>query len=104
MKTVKLLDDVNVDFQKEHTQSPKKITWEKLVKEAMALHNETMDDVVSMNCNPKQLRKRFYEGYGEEHDASGFTLWTKNRVYFPVCCEGYEYVGSAQRNPSSVVG
>ena len=35
--------------------------------------------------------------------GDGSTAWTKTRVFFPVCYDGAEWVGSAPRNPSDEV-
>lgn len=40
----------------------------------------------------------FDTGYGSAQGPS-FTAWSANRVYFPLCYDGSEWVGSAPRNP-----
>ena len=57
-----------------------------------------------------ELNYRIPEGY-HHHISPGkypslqdltrlyLTVWTKNSVYFPTQCEGYEWVGRVSRNP-----
>lgn len=40
----------------------------------------------------------FDGGYGSP-EGCPFTLWTVDFVYFPICYDGAEWVGSAPRNP-----
>ncbi len=37
-------------------------------------------------------------GHGGEQ-GQPFTVWTERRVYFPLCYDGAEWVGSAPRDP-----
>lgn len=73
-------------------------TWRRELSQALADNGESFDDVVSTTLTDAQLDTRFYAGYGGE-EGSPFTLWTSNRVYFPICYDGAEWVGSAARNP-----
>lgn len=73
-------------------------TWQKLIAEAMQEHGETFEDVVCSTLRPEQITEAFYDGYGVEQGCQ-FTLWTRNRVYFPACYGGDEWVASVSRNP-----
>lgn len=72
--------------------------WRKALNEEMANHGESWGDVESHTLTDEQLDRCFDDGYGiEEGDA--FTLWTKNRVYFPAVYDGSEWVASVARHP-----
>lgn len=101
-------------------------TWRKLISSAMEKYGETWDDVehavfdvsrvlrdlkytvpdpdevVDRVPDPTDidacLDYQFHSGLGEV-EGPEFTLWTKNRVYFPVCYDGAEWAASVQRNP-----
>jgi hypothetical protein len=72
--------------------------WKQLIQEAMKTHNETFDDVVSSTLTEEELLEMFDDGYGT-NEGTPFTLWTTNRVYFPVVYDGAEWVESVSRNP-----
>ena len=72
--------------------------WREDLTEAMQEHGETWADVEAHTLTEEQLDARFDHGYGGEEGAP-FTLWTKNRVYFPGCYDGSEWVASVARNP-----
>ena len=76
-------------------------TWRKLISEAFDNNKESWDDVVSI-CPEKThwLDYWFDDDYGSIEGES-FTIWTKNNVYFPVCYDGSEWVGSVSRNPNN---
>lgn len=40
----------------------------------------------------------FDSGFGDT-EGFAFTAWTKNRVYFPACYAGSEWIHSVPRNP-----
>lgn len=48
------------------------------------------------------LDREFNCGYGSA-EGHAFTLWTKNRVYFPTEYDGAEGVASVPRNPCDEV-
>jgi len=76
-------------------------TWKTLLIDAMASHEETMLDIVSSTMAAEQMDVEFDNGYGIE-EGIPFTVWTHNRVYFPICYDGAEWVGSASRAPDGV--
>ena len=71
-------------------------TWREMIREAMQEYHETV--VVATTLTEEQYDKEFDRGFGGVEGCS-FTLWTKDRVYFPIMYDGAEYVGSAPRNP-----
>lgn len=73
--------------------------WRRLIEYSMKLHGETFEDIVGHAPDTKSwMDVPFDDGYGSQQGCP-FTLWTKNRVYFPLCYDGSEWVGSAPRNP-----
>ena len=95
-------------------------SWRKLILEEMLLHGDSFDHLVHSVSSPQYrdwwssedieeaksragdawLDAKFDSGYGIQ-EGCFFTLWTKTRVYFPVCYDGSESVGSAPRDPCS---
>ena len=72
-------------------------TWRKEIADAMGFHGETWDDVVSCVILDGDWDKEFDDGFGLS-EGSSFTVWTANRVYFPVTYDGSESVGDAGRS------
>ncbi len=72
--------------------------WKELIQEEMKSHNETFEDVVSSTLTEEELLKEFDGGFGCS-EGEPFTLWTTNRVYFPVVYDGAEWCASVSRNP-----
>ena len=102
------------------------VTWRKEVAKEMQCHEESWGDVVacvigyntyegdchygSCGGNDKSISasrdselwdKEFCDSYGAT-EGDSFTVWTKKRVYFPVCYDGREWCGSASRIPDGV--
>lgn len=75
------------------------ITWREDIENSMKEHGETWADVESCTLTQEQLDAQFDSGYGGTEGAS-FTVWTKNRVYFPACYDGKEWTASVARNPN----
>ena len=75
-------------------------TWRKLIITALDYNKESWEDIVSI-CpeNENWLDYLFDDDYGAI-EGNSFTVWTKNNVYFPVCYDGSEWVGSVSRNPN----
>lgn len=71
--------------------------WRDEITLEMSMHNETFNDVVSSTLNDDDLDVRFYDGYSMQ--GKPFTIWTANRVYFPVVYDGCEWCASVSRNP-----
>jgi len=83
-------------------------TWRKDIVETMGEHGESWDDVVAEAVGKQRyaddedaepsLDAEFYDGFGSP-EGCHFTVWTAKRVYFPVCYDGAESVGSVPRDP-----
>ncbi len=72
--------------------------WREDITKEMQEHGETWADVEACAITEEQMDARFDHGYGEAKGAP-FTVWTKNRIYFPACYDGSEWVESVARNP-----
>lgn len=72
--------------------------WKQSIQAEMNLQSETFDDVVECTLTEEELMVEFNGGYGGS-EGKPFTLWTTNRVYFPVVYDGAEWVESVSRNP-----
>lgn len=80
----------------------KKNSWKELIIEEMQKHNEYWESVVEHTFERGEENILFCTSWGLE-EGEPFTLWTERRVYFPVCYDGSEWVGSVPRNPSAEV-
>lgn len=76
-------------------------TWKELIFDEMDVFNESFDDVISCTLSDEDLNVEFDSGYGGT-EGKPFTVWTSRRVYFPVCYDGSEWVGSASRDPDGI--
>lgn len=74
-------------------------TWREEIESEMNRYNDSWKNVEQCTLNESELDKRFSSGYGVEEGAP-FTVWTKDRVYFPICYDGSEWAGSVSRNPN----
>ena len=73
--------------------------WRDKISEEMRRHKDNWKNVVSMHpAEEKWLDYLFDDDFGSIEGES-FTVWTKNRVYFPVTYDGSEWVGSVSRMP-----
>lgn len=54
--------------------------------------------IVAVGPDASVLDVEFDDGYGAP-EGKPFLIWTEEFVYFPVCYDGSERVGSAPRNP-----
>ena len=73
-------------------------TWRKLISEEMKERGDCWDNVVMTMPRAGFLDIEFDDGFGG-HEGVPFTLWTKDRVYFPMEYDGADLVRSAPRNP-----
>lgn len=76
-------------------------TWRDLLHNEMQTHGESLSDLVGCTLTDAELTEKFDDGYGSEQ-GKPFTAWTSNRVYFPACYDGSEWVASVSRNPDNV--
>lgn len=72
-------------------------SWKELIVNEMEVFDESWENVISNTLPDDELEKKF-DNYCCSNEAS-FTLWTKNRVYFPVGYDSCLSVGSVSRNP-----
>lgn len=73
-------------------------TWEKLLTETMEERGETLADLEATTLTEADLKREFRGGYGGTEGVP-FTAWTAKTVYFPICYDGSEWVGSVSRHP-----
>ena len=75
-------------------------SWYEMLMEAM---QENGDDFDSRTCtiNEDGLKVEFDDDFGET-EGQPFTAWGEKWVYFPICYDGAEWVGSAPRNPCEI--
>ncbi len=74
-------------------------TWKEEILDEMKRVGESFEDFETTTLTAEDFNLEFDNGYGSP-EGKAFTLWTKNRVYFPVCYDGAECVSSVPRNPS----
>jgi len=78
-------------------------TWRKMIENEMSAHNDSFDNIVSQIGETENwLDINFKNGYGGT-EGPPFTLWTYERVYFPVQYDGSEWVSSVPRNPNGEI-
>lgn len=73
-------------------------SWKDMLIKCMSYNGETWEDVIDCTLSEELLNQKFDSGHGGT-EGEPFTLWTNKRVYFPVCYDGAEWVGSVSRNP-----
>lgn len=73
-------------------------TWKELLEDAMHERGETLTDLEANTLTDADMMKEFDDGYGIPEGAP-FTAWTAKTVYFPICYDGSEWVGSVSRCP-----
>jgi len=77
-------------------------TWRKLIVDTMSDYGETWMDVQSCTLSEDDLDREFDDGFKGAPDGEPFTVWTHDRVYFPVMYDGSEWVASVSRYPDGV--
>lgn len=75
-----------------------KTTWKQLISKALKDQGLSWKDVEACTLTRKDLNVEFDDGYGGSEGVP-FTLWTKDRVFFPTTYDGAEWVGSVPRHP-----
>lgn len=71
--------------------------WADMLAECMQKANDP-GPVIACTLSPAAMSWPFDSGFGGTC-GEPFTAWTRDRVYFPVCYDGAEWVGSAPRHP-----
>lgn len=74
--------------------------WFEMLKEKMKENGDSFEER-ACTLDEAGLKKDFDSGYGGTEGAA-FTAWGEKWVYFPICYDGAEWVGSAPRNPCEV--
>lgn len=74
-----------------------RMTWGRAIADE---REEAGDESPTVAIAPANLAldREFDNGYGGA-EGMPFTLWTEERVYFPVVYDGAEWVASVPRNP-----
>lgn len=75
-------------------------TWRELISLEMKERSEDWFNVEACTLSASELDLEFDNGYGGS-EGMPFTLWTQNRVCFPVVYDGSEWCDSVPRNPCS---
>lgn len=75
-------------------------SWKQKLETLLAEYGETLADVVHSvpPLDSPEMTTPFDDSYGGTNGCA-FTVWTAKRVYFPICYDGSEWVGSAPRDP-----
>lgn len=72
--------------------------WKELIGDQLKRSGESWKDVESNTLSEEDMKIMFDDGFGGSAGKE-FTLWTKNRVYFPAVYDGAEWAASVVRNP-----
>lgn len=72
--------------------------WKTLLNDTMEGNGETLSDLVANTLTNEEMLEEFNASYGCT-EGTPFTAWSENYVYFPICYDGSEWVGSVARNP-----
>ena len=73
-------------------------TWKAMLQSAMQERGETLADIQANTLSEADMLIEFDCGFGGTEGVP-FTAWTANTVYFPICYDGAEWVGSVSRHP-----
>ncbi len=74
-------------------------TWRKLIEQELSKNKESWKDVLTTSPKDHKWLDYYFDDDFGSIEGEPFTIWTKNKVYFPVCYDGSEWVGSVSRNP-----
>ena len=72
--------------------------WFKMINESMVFKNDSWSNVEQNTMTDEDMNLMFDTGFGHT-EGIPFTVWTHDFIYFPVCYDGREWVGSVSRNP-----
>lgn len=72
-------------------------TWREELAFAMSERGEA-NEQFECTLTPAELDERFDPSCGVIN-GKPFTAWTEKSVYFPICYDGSEWVGSVSRHP-----
>ncbi len=74
-------------------------TWRKQIEQALSSNKESWSDVIAISPKDQKWLDYYFDDDFGSIEGTSFTVWTKTKVYFPVCYDGSEWVGSVSRNP-----
>jgi hypothetical protein len=74
-------------------------TWREMINYVRKVNGDTSE----LKINPRNLDldREFYDGFGTTN-GEPFIAWSQTHVYFPIQCEGAEWVESVPRNPCDI--
>ena len=73
-------------------------TWKELLEDEMKERGERLADLEANTLTEADMAREFHSGYGGVEGVP-FTAWSAKTVYFPICYDGAEWVGSVSRHP-----
>lgn len=73
-------------------------TWRKEITAEPESRGQGWYAIEATTLSESDLDEEFSVGWGSV-SGRAFTAWTADRVYFPICYDGAEWVGSVPRNP-----
>ena len=80
--------------------------WEEMIVQEMKTNDEDWRNIKSIEIERADgesvevaLNRQFDRSYGLT-EGRRFCIWTTHFVYFPICYDGSEWVGSVSRNPN----
>jgi hypothetical protein len=73
-------------------------TWRGKITVTMGVNGDSWAEVEACTLSESELDEKFNAGFGSP-EGEPFTVWTKSRVYFPLCYDGSEWCGSVARHP-----
>lgn len=76
-----------------------KTTWKEQIQIEMGIYGESLSDIISSTLSQEQMNAEFDNSMNAVLEGIPFTIWTANRVYFPVTYDTGEWCGSVSRNP-----
>ena len=65
-------------------------SWYEMLKEEFEVRGDNFENMIT-TLNEEELIEKI--------KIKAFTAWGEKYVYFPVCADGYNDIGSAPRNP-----
>ena len=77
-------------------------TWRKLLEEEFQIQNDSWKNIVMMAPSDGKWLDYYFDNDSNVIEGVPFTVWTKNRVYFPLSFEGPEWVGSVSKIPNGI--
>lgn len=72
--------------------------WKDEIEKVMKAVGDDWGNVVYSTLSEEEANREFDCGFGGTKGVP-FTLWTKDRVYFPVVYDGAEWAACVPRNP-----